>query len=60
MDYHTYEIEELEKQIHKVKATELPVEKAINGEEETRSMSELMKILQNRLVDIKPQEENTK
>jgi len=51
-DYCTYEQEELEKQIANVQANELPIATAINAEEESRPMSELMKILETRLVDI--------
>ena len=51
-DYQEYELEELESQIAKVKASELPVETAINAEEETRPMTELMKMLESRLLDI--------
>jgi hypothetical protein len=49
-DYKTYEEKELQKMINKVKANELPIEKAINGELETRSMDEMMAIIQNRIV----------
>lgn len=52
LDYCAYEKEELEKQILMVKANELPIETAMNTTEETRSMSELMKILDSRMVDI--------
>lgn len=52
-DYIQHEIKTLEGLIEKVKAEELPFEKAINGgENETRSMSEIMKMLKSRLVDI--------
>jgi hypothetical protein len=51
-DYCTYEAEELEKQIANVQAEELPIETAINAEEEERPMTELMKILETRLFDI--------
>ena len=51
-DYQEYELEELEKQIALVKSQELPVETAINAEEETRPMTELMKMLESRLLDI--------
>ena len=49
-DYCQYELSELEAQIAKVQADELPIEHAINAEEEERSMSELLKILESRLV----------
>jgi hypothetical protein len=52
LDYREYEKEELEKQIAKVKANELPVETAIRAKKEERPMSELMKILETRLFDL--------
>lgn len=51
-DYCQYEAEELEAEIAKVQAEELPIETAKNAEAETRSMSELMKMLETRLIDI--------
>jgi len=51
-DYCNYEIAELENQIAKVKAEELPIETAIKAETENRPMAELMKMLENRLLDI--------
>jgi len=51
-DYCEYEIEELERQIALVKVEELPIETAKKAEKESRPMSELMKILETRLVDI--------
>jgi len=49
-DYKTYEEESLAKMIEKVKANELPIEKAINCHvEEERPMAELMTILKNRV-----------
>lgn len=51
-DYQEYEITELEVMIAKVKANEIPLEKAIGAEIETRPMSELMKMLESRLIDI--------
>lgn len=51
-DYCEYELEELEKQVALVQANELPIEKAINAEAEVRPMSELLKIIESRLVDI--------
>ena len=51
-DYCEYEVEELEKQIALVKSEELPIETAKKAEAESRPMSELMKILESRLVDI--------
>jgi hypothetical protein len=52
-DYKSYEVEELDKLVAKIQASELPYETAQNAAEETRPMSELLKIIQNRLVDIK-------
>jgi hypothetical protein len=51
-DYQEYEIEELEEQIAKVQAEEKPIETAMGADEEERPMSELMKMLENRLIDI--------
>ena len=51
-DYCNYESTELEKQIAKIKANELPIATAKKAEKETRPMVELMKILETRLVDI--------
>ena len=51
-DYKTYEEAELEEQIALVKANELPIATAQNAEKEVRPMSELMKMLESRLVDI--------
>lgn len=51
-DYQSYEEEELEKQIALVKASEKPIETALNADDEARPMSELMKILETRLFDI--------
>jgi hypothetical protein len=51
-DYCAYEIEELEKQIALIKANELPIEAAINAEEETRPMTELMKMIESRIMDL--------
>ena len=52
-DYANYEMEELEAQVAKVKANELPIEKAKNCEEEVRPMSELLKMLESRIIDLK-------
>jgi hypothetical protein len=52
LDYQEYEAEVLERQIANVQANELPIETAINAEEESRPMSELVKILETRLLDI--------
>ena len=51
-DYSEYEIEELEAQVEKLQAEELPIETAMNAEAEERQMSELMKIIESRLLDI--------
>jgi hypothetical protein len=51
-DYQSYEEQELEAQIAKVKASEKPIETAKNAEDESRPMSELMKMLETRLFDI--------
>jgi hypothetical protein len=51
-DYCEYELTELNEQIARVKAEELPFEAAKNSEKEERPMSELMKILSTRLIDI--------
>lgn len=52
-DYTEYEVEELAKLVEKVQAEELPIERAINCEnDEERPMNELMKIIESRLVDI--------
>ena len=51
-NYIEYEINELEEQIARVKAEELPIETAINAEPEARPMSELLKIIATRLIDI--------
>jgi hypothetical protein len=51
-DYCDYEAAELEKQIAKVKAEELPIQTAMKAEKETRPMVELMKMLEGRMVDL--------
>ena len=51
-NYIEYEISELEEMLSKVKDEELPIESAINAEPEQRPMSELLKILATRLIDI--------
>jgi hypothetical protein len=51
-DYCEYESEELEKQIAKIHAEELPIETAQKAEVEVRPMSELLKIVESRLIDI--------
>jgi hypothetical protein len=52
-DYTDYEVEELEEQVKKLQSNELPIETAMNAEnDEERPMSELMRIIESRLVDI--------
>lgn len=51
-DYCEIEAEELAKQVELIQANELPVETAMKAEAEVRPMSELLKIVENRLVDI--------
>jgi hypothetical protein len=51
-DYVNIEQTELDDLIAKIKANELPVETAINAEPESRPMSELLKMLETRLVDL--------
>jgi len=51
-DYCEYEAEELEKQIAKIHAEELPIATAEAAEAEVRPMSELLKIIESRLIDI--------
>jgi|JFJP01.1.fsa_nt_gi hypothetical protein len=51
-DYRTYEDKDLEKMLAKIKKQEKPIEKAINAEEEERPMSELLKIIESRMIDI--------
>lgn len=51
-DYTTYELGELEKQLAKVYAEEKPIVDAMNAEKEQRPMSELLKVIETRLVDI--------
>lgn len=51
-DYTEYELEELEAQVAKIQADELPIETAMKAEKEERPMSELLKIIETRLVDL--------
>ena len=51
-DYCTYEQQALEEMVEKIKANELPIETAKKAEQESRPMSELLKILENRLFDL--------
>jgi hypothetical protein len=50
--YINYELEDLNMMIAKVQAEELPLANAKKAEPEERSMSELLKILATRLIDI--------
>jgi hypothetical protein len=51
-DYCAYEVQELEKQIAKVQAGELPIETAKKAEAEVRPMSELLKMIEGRIYDL--------
>jgi hypothetical protein len=51
-DYKAYEVIELEKLVTKVKSEEKPIEKAQNAEDEVRPMSELLKIIEGRMIDL--------
>ncbi len=51
-DYCTYEQQELEEMVVKVKSNELPIETAKKASQEDRPMNELMKILENRIFDL--------
>lgn len=51
-NYCEYEAEELEAQVKKIQAKELPIETAMKAEAEERPMSELLKIIESRLVDL--------
>ena len=51
-DYINYEINAIEDMLTKVRAEELPLDNAKKAEPETRSMSELLKIISTRLIDI--------
>ncbi len=55
-DYQNIEQKKLERMIKKVRANEVPIEKAILAEEEERPMSELLKILETRVFDLTPEE----
>ena len=52
-DYIAYEKKELEKQIKMIKDNQLPIKACIDSKKEERSMDELLKIIESRLVDIK-------
>jgi len=51
-DYREYEVEELEIQLAKIYEEQLPIENAQKAEPESRPMSELLKIVEQRLVDL--------
>lgn len=51
-DYATFEQKELEDMVAKVKANELPIQSALKAEKESRSMSELQKIIEQRILDL--------
>lgn len=51
-DYCQYELDELEEMVAKVKANELPIPKAIHAKDEDRPMSELLKIIETRILDL--------
>lgn len=51
-DYSEYELDELEIQLAKVYAEQKPIADAQNAEAEVRPMSELLKVIETRLVDI--------
>ena len=51
-DYIQYEHDVLNEMVAKIKAEELPIETAIKAEKEDRPMSELLMMVQSRLVDI--------
>lgn len=51
-DYSNFEQKELEEMIANVKANDVPIQTAKMAEIESRSMEELMKMLESRLVDI--------
>ena len=51
--YHKLENKkELEKMVKSIKDNQLPIEATINSKPETRSMEELLKIIESRLIDI--------
>jgi hypothetical protein len=51
-DYAGYEAKEVQALIAKVKKGEKPAERAMNADEDTRPMSEMVKILETRLVEL--------
>lgn len=51
-DYSNFELNELQNQIQKVISEEKPINNAINSENENRSLEELKKIIESRIIDI--------
>lgn len=51
-DYASFEQKELEEMVAKVRANELPIESAQKAEKESRPMSELLKVIEQRIHDI--------
>ena len=51
-DYADIEAEQLEDMVEKIQAEETPIERSINADEEVRPLSELQKVIENRLVDL--------
>ena len=51
-DYICHEEAEVAKQIKLIQSNEKPIETAMDAEPETRPMSELLKILESRLIDL--------
>ena len=51
-DYINIEYDAMAELVDKIKSEELPIEKAMNAEKETRSMSELQKMIETRMIDI--------
>jgi len=49
-DYTDYEVEQLEEMVEAVQAEETPIKTAINADEENRPLSELEKLIENRLI----------
>ena len=50
-DYFNIEFDAMEELVAKIQAEELPIEKAMNADAETRPLSELKKMIEARLVD---------
>lgn len=51
-DYINIEYEAMKELVAKIQSEELPIEKAINCEEETRPLSELQKMIEARMIDV--------